>query len=597
MCGIFALINNRFTLTDKSKPSIEDCFSKGSRRGPEHSFKKNLPLNILLGFHRLAINGLDTISNQPITCNNVTLICNGEIYNYKELYALTNIVPTTESDCEVIIHLYIKYGIEYTLSLLDGVFAFILVDFSSTESDPQIIVARDPYGVRPLYQLSKSYDEYKLGAHDNNNIITEDIIGFASEIKELIPLFNNENLIYQEHTGTLVQHRYRRSSNKMNITQFEPGSYTVLTHSWRADARWRFKIINKKYSSFGFGCFNTIIHIFDSPREVYMEKIYEQIRYYFCKAVEKRVDNTDRPVACLLSGGLDSSLVTALACKYYKQTLETYSIGLEGSEDLDNAKKVAQYLGTNHTSVVISEDDFFAAIPEVIYHIESYDTTTVRASVGNYLVGKYISENSKAKVILNGDGADELMGGYLYFHETPGSIEFDVECRRLLTDIHMYDVLRSDKCISSHGLEPRTPFLDREWLQYYLSIPVGLRDHNATETIEKCLIRTAFKEQDILPTEILWRRKEAFSDGVSSQTKPWYEVIQDRIGELKEKDDPFLTQTKYSHLPPKTDEQLYYRNIYEYYYPNQGELLPYFWMPKFVDAEDASARTLAVYKI
>ena len=595
MCGIFALLNNRLTITDTSKPSFNDCFFKGSHRGPEHSFKQKMPLDIFLGFHRLAINGLDSISNQPITCNNITLICNGEIYNYRELYALTDTVPTTDSDCEVIIHLYIKYGIEYTLHLLDGVFAFVLVDFSMMEEDPKIFVARDPYGVRPLYQLAKSTDPYTFDVSSNNNIITEDIIGFASELKQLVPLFNNGTLAYQEPTGTLL---YKATTNmrrnKMRIEQFEPGSYTVLTHTWQAHAKWRFKIINKKYSSFGFGCFNSVKMV-DSSRMINMEHLYEQIRYYFCKAVEKRVENTDRPVACLLSGGLDSSLVTAIACQYSNHTLETYSIGLEGSEDLKNAEKVAQFLGTKHTSVIISEDDFFAAIPEVIHDIESYDTTTVRASVGNYLIGEYISEHSQAKVILNGDGADEHQGGYLYFHKAPDSMDFDAECRRLLTDIHMYDVLRSDKCISSHGLEPRTPFLDREWIQFYLSIPATIRNHNVLGSIEKHLIRTAFKDDNLLPPEILWRRKEAFSDGVSSQTKSWFEVIQDRIGELKEMEDPFLTPNKYSHLPPKTDEQLYYRNIYEYYYPNQGELLPYFWMPKFVDAEDPSARTLGVY--
>lgn len=193
-------------------------------------------------------------------------------------------------------------------------------------------------------------------------------------------------------------------------------------------------------------------------------------------AVKKRViGTTDRPVACLLSGGLDSSLIVALVSKFYPGKLETYSIGMKGSEDLKYAEVVAEYIESNHTSIIVSEEDFLEAIPEVIKAIESYDTTSVRASVGNYLIGKYIAKHSTAKVIFNGDGSDELAGGYLYFHAAPNNIEFDRECKRLLTDIHAFDVLRSDKCISSHGLEPRTPFLDRGWVDYYLSIPTDIR--------------------------------------------------------------------------------------------------------------------------
>ena len=189
----------------------------------------------------------------------------------------------------------------------------------------------------------------------------------------------------------------------------------------------------------------------------------------------------------MLSGGLDSSLIAAIVNEYHIKhnlpTLETYSIGIEGSDDLLYAQKVADYLGTKHTQIVLTEQDFLNAIPDVIKDIESYDTTTVRASIGNWLIGKYISENSEAKVIFNGDGADELMGGYLYVGNAPDSIEFDKECKSLLKYIHTFDVLRSDKCISSHGLEPRTPYLDREWTQFYLSIPLNLR----------CIIRKTVK--------------------------------------------------------------------------------------------------------
>ena len=209
---------------------------------------------------------------------------------------------------------------------------------------------------------------------------------------------------------------------------------------------------------------------------------------YFVRRYIKRVITTDRPIACLLSGGLDSSIVASIVSRIYDKPLETYSIGLEGSEDLKYAREVAKHIKSNHTEVVVSEEDFFAFIPKVIQMIESYDTTTVRASVGNMLISQYISETSDAKVIFNGDGSDELMGGYLYMNHAPDSLEFDNECKRLLKNISKYDVLRSDRSISTQGLEPRTPFLDRDFVMFYLSIPSNYR-FETNKKQEKYLFR------------------------------------------------------------------------------------------------------------
>ena len=268
--------------------------------------------------------------------------------------------------------------------------------------------------------------------------------------------------------------------------------------------------------------------------------------------------------------------------------LETYSIGLKGSEDLKYARKVATFLDTKHHEIIVSEQNFLDAIPKVIKEIESYDTTTIRASVGNYLVAKYIKENSDAKVIFNGDGSDEVTGGYLYFHKSPDSIEFDKECKRLLDQIHYFDVLRSDRCISSHGLEARTPFLDKIFVSTYLSIPLILRNHVINNKCEKFLLRESFK--GFLPNEVLYRTKEAFSDGVSKQSRSWYEIIQEHTETIN------IDRNKnYIHNPPQTKEQIYYREIFEKEYPNCEKVIPYFWMPKFVDATDSSARTLDIY--
>ena len=316
-------------------------------------------------------------------------------------------------------------------------------------------------------------------------------------------------------------------------------------------------------------------------------------------AVKKRVVGTsDRSIACLLSGGFDSSVIAALVSSHYKGVLETYSIGLEGSEDLKYANMVAKHIGSKHTSIVVPEEAFFAAIPEVILHIESYDTTTVRASVGNYLLGKYIAGNSDAKVIFNGDGSDEVAGGYLYFKASPSDIEFDKECKRLLADIYAFDVLRSDKCISSHGLEPRTPFLDRAFVDYYLSIPANIRNTNKDKS-EKYILRKAVEQcnPDLLPADIIWRKKEAFSDGVSGLTKSWFQIIQERVNNLIDTGIFKLPDVgQYKVNVPTTTEQMYYRYLFEIYFPGRAGILPYFWMPKFIEGVvDASARTLDIY--
>ena len=566
MCGIFSLLNYD-SESQYTSNFIETQFKKGEKRGPEFSTLSKVGIKIKFGFHRLAINGLNSASNQPLIQDEILLICNGEIYNYKELYSLMGIVPKTDSDCEVIIHLYKKYGIEQTLQLLDGVFSFILLDQSVYTIDSRLYIARDPYGVRPLY-IMHNKDESPDKEH---------CIGFASELKVLSDFVSAE-------TPYIIE-------------QFTPGTYSTYTLPTTVSTYWRLEHKNIKYHTTSF-CYQTRKSISNE-----INKVISNVQSYLINAVEKRCITTERPIACLLSGGLDSSLIAALVSEYHKKNglpaIETYSIGLKGSEDLRCAKLVAEYIGSNHTEILLTEKDFTDAIPYVIRDIESYDTTSVRASIGNYLLGKYISENSDAKVIFNGDGSDELSGGYLYMGLAPDVLEFDKECRRLLKDIHAFDVLRSDKCISSHGLEPRTPFLDRAWVQYYLSIPAHIR-FNTNKTCEKFLIRQSFdylyfsnsNGKPLLPKEILWRRKEAFSDGVSDHSRSLYQILQEyAIEQMKD-----VEKKEYAVNPPKTDEQAYYRKVFEDFYPGHGKIVPYFWMPKYVDATDASARTLDIYK-
>ena len=577
MCGIFCILNGEQNKLEFYK----EQFYKGVNRGPEDS-KYIIYHDVFLGFHRLAINGLDSISNQPFNIDNVVLICNGEIYNYNYLYELMNIQPVTNSDCEVIIHLYIRYGMEQTLKMLDGVFSFVLYDLRLKDNMENFIyIARDPYGVRPLYLLKNNTDD-------------SSITGFASELKCLSEFVKNTSY---------------------EIQQFQPGTFSKYFLSSKACSKWELITENQAYfiPTFPYNCnyYTPFNSSSDSIKE-YQKKITN----YLCDAVKKRCSNTDRPIACLLSGGLDSSLITALVSHFSKvefgldKKIETYSIGLADSEDLKHAKIVADYLGTKHTEIILTEKEVFEILPELIYTIESYDTTTVRASIGNYLLGKYISKNSDAKVIFNGDGSDELCGGYLYMSKCPDCIEFDCETRRLLKDIHLFDVLRSDKSISSNGLEPRIPFLDKTFVNYYLSIPQKVR-FDTNKKIEKYLLRNSFTSENfndvfgrqILPDEILWRRKEAFSDGVSSKGRSLFVILQELISINLNYENYYNNCENSSnnskifekYIPNIETEKLYYKHIFDCHYPECSSIVPYFWMPKYTIAKDPSARTLELY--
>ena len=574
MCGIFALLNES---NYKDKQAFNKAVDEGAARGPEMT-RIDTSDNRAFVFHRLAINGLDNGSMQPIQINDVTLICNGEIFNYKELYKALEIQPCTQSDCEVIIHLYYRYGIERTLELLDGEFSFILHDHNEQTEDT-IYYARDPFGVRPLYIC-----------HDPPS----GVIGIASELKVLNHI----------------------ASGKMFIKQVEPGTYGKIVKKHKENDSWDYDENVTRY--FRIPSLTSFVIDEKVEPEVYFKGIVNTLS----DAVRKRVLTADRDVACLLSGGLDSSLIAALACMHYG-SLNTYSIGMEGSEDLRNARLVADHIGSKHTEIILSEEEFFNAIPTVVRAIESFDTTTVRASVGNYLVAKYIRENSDDKVVLNGDGSDEVAGGYIYMLQSPSELEFDTETRRLLSDIHFFDVLRSDRSVSSNGLEGRTPFLDKTFVSTYLQIPAYIRnprsefnkshpywdafakdvfdetgDSKIAETIasrpEKLLLRAAFYNcmPDLLPPSVLWRGKEAFSDGVSGTGKSWFEIIQNRLHERTISNAFPIME---GHMIPDTKEKMYYRSLFCSNFTLCDDTIPYFWMPRFVEATDSSARTLKHY--
>ena len=270
-------------------------------------------------------------------------------------------------------------------------------------------------------------------------------------------------------------------------------------------------------------------------------------------------------------------------------------MGLRGSVDLTYARMVAEHLNTDHYELILNKDDMFNAIDDVIYYIESYDTTTVRASTPMYLLTKYIKDNFDIKVLFSGEGSDEASGSYLYFRNAPNKQSFYEETIRLLKDLNYFDVLRGEKSIASWGLEARVPFLDKEFIDYYMSIDPGLKIPARWNGVEKFLLRVAF-EYD-LPKEIVWRTKEAFSDGVSSKSESWYSIIQEKVNKQITDNDLYEGMKTCSYNTPQLKESLYYREIFSNNYRGFEKTIPYLWLPKWSgNIKDPSARILGCYE-
>lgn len=540
MCGIFAYLGNTIAPEMLSK----ECM-KTKNRGPDDNVLKPIHPNVTFGFHRLAIMDTSYKGNQPLfhPTKPYVLICNGEIYNHEKLIKDNNFKTYSGSDCEVILYMYEKFGIHQTLEQLDSeAFTFCLYDGEKNE----FIVARDRFGVRPLF----------IGSRVNKEVV------IASEAKSIIELLIETD----------------------SLEQFPPGtwkSFDVNTYEEKDSDTY----YTKKY------------HIMTESRE---NVICENINKLLVESVRKRL-MSERPIGCLLSGGLDSSLISAIVAREFnrsgKGTLNTFSIGMKGSTDLKYAQLVADHIGSKHHTIELTEQDFLEAIPEVIYQTETYDTTTIRASVGNYLVGKYIKENTDITVVFNGDGSDE-QSGYLYMANAPDQYAFKEECERLLSEIHYFDVLRSDRCLSSNwSLETRAPFLDTDFVNYYMSIyPESKMYPKDANKIEKYLLRKAFDSERLLPNKVLWRKKEAFSDGCSSNQRSWHEIIKEHIAGIMTDIEFEKFSKSFDVNPPQMKETCYYRLVFDNLFQKRGNLIPHYWLPKWSGEQvDPSARELEIY--
>ena len=507
MCGIFGILNTNY---DNNKSNLIQ------HRGPENTVIKTFPNKYYFCFHRLCINDLSENANQPFETNNYIIMCNGEIYNYKQLIKTFNLTCDTNSDCEVICKLYEIMNVVDMCKLLDGVFACCIYD----KIKEVCYLFRDRIGVRPLY--------YETEYNNNNNIYLK----FSSEGKCL-----DKNILPLAPSTVLI--------------------YDILENDIRFS----------KYYELPMSCY-----LYKS------ETVIKHINNLLTKAVQKRLIS-DRPIGCLLSGGLDSSIIASLLTKLSDKPIKTFSVGFKDSVDLVQAKKVANYLKTDHYELILDYDDAIKQIPNVIQSLETYDVTTVRASIGMYLLSKYISENHSEKVIFSGEGADEIFGGYLYFHKSPSPEDFFHESYRLVSELHYFDVLRADRCTSSFGLELRVPFLDKDVVNYCMSLNPELR--KPTQGIEKFILRQAFKD-NYLPEYIINRKKEAFSDGVGGRKKPFFSHIHDYIKKLDE----------YKNIENNDMLEIkYYSDIYKGYY--NYPCIPHLWMPNWVeDVFNPSARIL-----
>jgi len=512
MCGIFGILDIKTDVSELRTQALD--LSKLLRhRGPDWSGIWNND-NTILCHERLAIVDVDTGAQPLISQNDKQILAvNGEIYNHKQLAAnLDEPYPfKTRSDCEVILPLFQQKGIDF-IDELEGMFAFILYD----EEQDAYLIARDHIGIIPLYT---GYDE-----HGNFYV--------SSEMKALAGVCKT-------------------------ISEFPPGHYL-----WSKEGK-----ITKYYKRDWMEYDN----VKDNTSNL------EELRVAFEKAVKSHM-MSDVPYAVLLSGGLDSSLVSAVAAQYVAKRVEdedktdawwprlhSFAVGLEGAPDLKAAKKVADMIGTVHHEIHFTIQEGLDAIRDVIYHLETYDTTTIRAATPMYLMTRKIKAMG-IKMVLSGEGSDEIFGGYLYFHKAPNAKEFHEETVRKLDRLHMFDCARANKATSAWGVEARVPFLDKNFID--VAMRLNPQDKMCLDgKMEKWILRKAFDNGETLPAEVLWRQKEQFGDGVGYS---WIDSIRDFV-ENEVSDQQLATaEFRFPVNTPDTKEGYYYRTIFESYFPQES---------------------------
>ena len=634
MCGIFAVIGTQGSqgkqdTQDNALTRLYEDFMSMKHRGPDHSTFQVLP-QLVIGFHRLAIVDPTMRSNQPFIYETddrtVLFLCNGEIYNYKEIVKERGLAPS-KSDCAVIPEAYLQIQQNenpipaferFIQREVKGEFAFILIELDALKNLTRVIVGRDPVGVRPLFINKDASRELYL----------------SSELK---------GALHSTH----------------EFQEFPPGHLYVYTATLEG-----LHLQKLNYTLF-YSVRPAISHTYSANKPIWDEcelsdgEHLLSVRDAVTNSVKRRL-NADQPLAWLLSGGVDSSLVAAISARLLGKRIRTFCCGMAGGTDLVYARQVAEHIGSDHTEVLFTAEEALAAIPDVIKTIESWDTTTVRASVGQYLVSKHIGTRTDCKVVLVGEGPDEVCSSYLFNWYAPSGAAIDACARESVKNIHHYDVKRADRCMARWGLEGRVPLLDPEFIESYWVIP-GEERHPRERGLEKWWLREAFAGTGLLPDEVLYRKKEAFSDGISKAPKAdqgaaprglkgggaerphtplhgsganttgglkddhdttsaprergqgvyevlevspsWFQIIQAWVEDKVTDEELSTAATTYPHCPPTTKEAYYYRRLFcESVGANRQTIIPAYWQPKWsADGKevtgyvDPSARTLTVY--
>jgi len=513
MCGIVCAFDLK-EKADDLRPQLLEMSKKVRHRGPDWSGIYSNDKAILT-HERLAI--VDPASGkQPLYSEDGKLIlaANGEIYNHRELRKQFEGKYNfqTQSDCEVILALYKEKGSGF-LDEMNGIFGFAIYD---SEND-EYFIARDHMGIIPLY----------IGWDQNGTFYV------ASELKAL--------------EGVCTK-----------IELFPPGHYFSSKDGefvkWYVREWTDYDAVKDNATSI------------DELRKALEDAVHRQLM-------------SDVPYGVLLSGGLDSSVTSAIAKKYAQKRIESddttdawwpqlhsFSVGLEGSPDLAASRKVADHIGTIHHEIKFTIQEGLDAIKDVIYQLETYDITTIRASTPMYLMARVI-KSMGIKMVLSGEGADELFGGYLYFHKAPNAKEFHEETVRKLSKLHMYDCLRANKSLAAWGIEGRVPFLDKEFID--VAMRINPQDKMITpERMEKWVIRKAF--EDYIPASVAWRQKEQFSDGVGYS---WIDTLKKMVGEIVTDEQMANAHFRFPIQTPQNKEEFYYRSIFEEHFPSDAAAL------------------------
>lgn len=520
MCGIACIFNIKQQSPDLRQKAL--AMAKRIRhRGPDWS-GIYCGGSAILAHERLSI--VDPQSGgQPLFSpdRKQILAVNGEIYNHRDIRSdfAGKYEFQTGSDCEVILALYRQYGVDF-IEKLSGIFAFALYD----EERDEFLIARDPIGVIPLY----------IGRDADGKVYC------ASELKALEGMCD-------EYEPFLPGHYYWSREGKMQ--------------KWYKRDWTEYEAVKDRYTGM-------------SAEESYKAQV-DDVRTALEDAVKRQL-MSDVPYGVLLSGGLDSSVISAVAKQFADKRVETdgkqdawwpqlhsFAVGLKGAPDLEKARLVAEHIGTVHHEINYTIQEGLDAIRDVIYYIETYDVTTVRASTPMYLLARVI-KSMGIKMVLSGEGADEVFGGYLYFHKAPDARAFHEETVRKLSKLHLYDCLRANKSLSAWGVEGRVPFLDKEFLDVAMRLNPAVKMCPGKE-IEKKVVRDAFSS--LLPQEVAWRQKEQFSDGVGYS---WIDTLKAMTAAAVSDEQMAHAAERFPINPPQNKEEYYYRSIFEEHFPSES---------------------------